>query len=154
MSASNLEKLSLTLNPSGDSREYHIYPIQTVDINSTKEALSIAPPGLSARENILLGVSGMNADISITATAWNNGDDRANGTHTSTVTAVQEQLRYLEDAMQAPDFGAAWELNHETGVAFNDDAVFFESVDMTVLSNDSPKWKEFTIRLRRGSSTA
>lgn len=155
MSVSNLEKLRLTLNPGatdGSEREYDIYPISTVDISSTKDAFSIAPPGLAARENILLGISGMQADISITATAWADGADRANGTHTATVTTVAEQLAYLEDDMHAPDFGAAWELDHLTGSAFNGDKVFLESVDKTVLSQSEPKWKEFTLRLRRGQS--
>lgn len=158
MSASNLEKLTLELNPDeqdapdGNRREYQIYPIQTVEVSSSKDAFSVAPPGLAARENILLGISGMQADITITARAWDNGTDRANGTHTSTVTTVTEQLRYLEDTIHSPDFSASWHLNHDTGAAFTDDDVFVENVDATVLSQESPKWKEITIRLRRGRS--
>jgi hypothetical protein len=155
MSAGNLEKLRLSLNPGatdGSTRTYDIYPISTVDISTTKDAFSIAPPGLSARENILLGISGMQADISITATAWDDGTDRANGSHTATVTTVEEQLAYLEDDVHAPDFGASWELDHLTGSAINDAEVFLESVDKTVISQGSPKWKEFTLRLRRGQS--
>jgi hypothetical protein len=152
MSAANLEKLRLTLNPGTDNYQYDIYPIQSVDISTTKEAFSIAPPGLSARENILLGISGMNADITISAQAWEDGSDRANGTFTSTVTSVEEQLAYLEDDIHAPDFGASWELDHVTGSAFNGDDVFIESIDHTRLSQQTPKWKEITIRLRRGQS--
>lgn len=155
MSVSELEKLRLKLDSDGDDvieREYDIYPIQTVDISSTKEAFSVAPPGLAAKENLLLGISGMNADITISAQAWEDGSDRANGTHTSQVKTVQEQLTYLEDTMQDPSFSAAWQLDHTTGSAFNDDEVFLESVDMTVLSQQNPKWKEITLRLRRGKS--
>lgn len=155
MSATSLEKLRLKLDSDGDGtvdRTYDIYPINTVEINSRKEALSIAPPGLSASDNILLGISGMQADISIDFSVWDDGADRANGTHTETVTTVEEQLTYLEDTMHAPDFGAAWTLDHLTGSAFNDDDVFLETVDPTVLSDDSPKWKRCRISLRRGGS--
>jgi len=152
MSASNLEKLRLTLNPSTDNYQYDIYPLQSVDISTEKQAFSIAPPGLSARENILLGISGMNADITITAQAWEDGSDRANGTFSNPVETVEEQLAYLEDDIHAPDFGASWELDHVTGNAFNGDDVFVESVDQTRISQQTPKWKEITIRLRRGRS--
>jgi len=149
------EKLRLKLDSDGDGtaeRTYDIYPIQTVDVSTAKEAFSIAPPGRSARENLLMGISGMQANISITATAYDDGTDRANDTHTSDVITVVEQLTYLEDTMHAPDFEAAWQLDHLTGSAFNDDDVFLEEFDKTVFSIDSQKWKEYTLRLRRGRS--
>jgi len=147
------EKLTLTLDPGEASeRQYTIDMIDTVELSSTKEAFSIAPPGLAASENILLGVSGMQADITINWAVHDDGTDKANGTHTSTVVTVEEQLTYLEDVMHAPDFAASWELDHATGAAFNDDDVFVESIDPTVISNQSPKWKPATMRLRRGGS--
>jgi len=149
----SLEKLRLTLNPGDtDERQYSIYPIQSVDIRSRKDAFSIAPPGLSARDNILLGVSGMQADITIRCSIWNDGSDRANGTYTSDVITVQEQIRYLEDVIHSPDFAAVWELDHENGSAFSNDDVFVESIEPTVFDADSQAWKECRIGLRRGGS--
>jgi hypothetical protein len=54
--------------------------------------------------------------------------------------------------MHSPDFAASWQLDHQTGAAFDDDDVFVEAIDSTVLSNQSPKWKPATMRLRRGGS--
>lgn len=152
-----LEELRLKLHTDGDTtteadNTYDIYPIDEVTITSRKEALSIAPPGLSASKNILLGISGMEADIEIRAFVWDDGTDRSNGTNASTVTTVTEQIDYLENTMHAPDFAAAWQLDHLTGSGFNDDDVFVESIDVPILSQQSPKWKEVRIRLRRGSS--
>lgn len=148
-----LERLTLTLNPGEVSeRQYEITMLDDVSLSSTKEAFSIAPPGLAASENILLGISGMQADITISWSIHDDGTDKANGTHDSTVVTVDEQITYLEDVIHAPDFGASWQLNHETGAAFNNDEVFMESLDPTVISNDSPKWKDATMRLRRGQS--
>lgn len=150
-----LEKLRLKLDSDGDGtvdKTYDIYPVQSVDIRSRKEAFSIAPPGLAAADNILLGVSGMSADITLSFNAWDDSTDRANGTHTSTVTTVEEQINYLEDTMHAPDFAAAWQLDHLTGSAFNDDDVFVESINPTVIDQQSPKWKSVRMTLRRGSS--
>lgn len=153
-----LEKLRLTLNPSeaaapdGGKREYDIYPLQSVDISSRKQAFSISPPGLSSAENILLGVSGQQADLTIQGYVWDDGSDRANGTHSSAVTTLDEQNTYLEETMHAPDFSASWQLDHLTGAAFNSDEVFVESVDLTPITQDSPKWTPVRIGLRRGSS--
>lgn len=150
-----LEKLRLDLDANGDGttdNEYLIYPIQLVDVSSRKEAFSIAPPGLAASDNILLGISGMQADITITCTLWDDGTDRANGTHSSTVVSVEEQINYLEDVMHAPDFSASWTLDHTTGNAFDNDEVFVEAIEPTVFSQDSPKWKPCRIGLRRGGS--
>jgi hypothetical protein len=153
MSVSELEQLRLTLNPGEASeREYDIYPIESVDVRSRKDAFSVAPPGLSASENLLLGVSGMQAEVTIQATVYDDGSDRANGTHTSTVTTVEEQLAYLEDEIHAPDFGASWQLDHLTGAAFDDDEVFVESVEPTLISQQNPTWKPVRIGLRRGQS--
>jgi len=150
-----LEKLRLKLDQNSNGaidQTYDIYPIDSVDIRSRKEAFSIAPPGLAASENILLGVSGMQADINVTFNAWDDGTDRANGTHTSTVTTIEEQTTYLEDVMHDPGFLATWELDHLTGSAFNDDEVFVESVEPTIISQQSPKWKPVRMTLRRGGS--
>lgn len=150
-----LEVLRLYLNQ-GDAgeKQYDIYPIRDVRISSRKDAFSISPPGLAASENILLGVSGMQADITIDCTLWDSGVDRANGTADggTAITAPREQAVYLENELQAPDFDATWSLNHETGAAFNNDSVFLEEVDVQVFSEDNQAWKECTLRLRRGSS--
>lgn len=155
MSVSNLEKLRLKLDVDGDDtveNTYDIYPLQQVDVTSRKEAFSIAPPGLAASENILLGLSGMQADIVVQAQLWNDGADRANGTHTTTVETVEEQATYLEETMHAPDFQATWEIDHLTGAAFDDDEIFVESVEPSLISQSEPKWKPVRFQLRRGGS--
>jgi len=155
MSVSSLEKLRLKLDRDNDDtieRTYDLYPLQDVSLNSRKEAFSIAPPDLAAKDNILLGISGMQADIRIEFTIYDDGTDRANGTHTSTVTSVEEQITYLDDTMHDPGFEATWELDHLSGNAFSDDEVFVETVEPTILSQESPKWKPCSLGLRRGGS--
>lgn len=157
MSVSNLEKLRIKLHADGDTttaadNTYDVYPLQGIDISSRKNAFSISPPGLSASENILLGVSGMEADITINCQLWEDGADRSNGTHGPTVETIIDQGTYLEDTMQDPGFTATWELDHTTGAGFDDDEVFFETADYTLIDQQSPKWTDCRILLRRGGS--
>lgn len=148
-----LETLRLTRNPGdADERQYDITMIQGVDLSSRKDAVSIAPPGQSASNNILLGISGMEADIEIRFVIHDDGTDKANGTHTSDVITVEDQITYLEGTMHDPGFETTWELTHTTGGLFNSDDVYVENVDPTLLNVDSPKWKQCRITLRRGGS--
>jgi len=144
-----LEKLKLTVN---GTDSYVISMIQTVDLRSTKEAFSIAPPGLAASENILLGISGMNADITVNFRIHDDGSDKSDGTAPTSITSIEDQIRWLEDTIQDPAFDATWELDHLTGNAFENDEVFFEELSTTPISRESPRWRQATISLRRGGS--
>lgn len=144
-----LEKLKLTVN---GTDSYIISMIQTVDLRSTKEAFSIAPPGLGASENILLGISGMNADITVNFRIHDDGTDKSDGTAPTSITSIEDQITWLEDTIQAPAFDATWELDHLTGNAFENDEVFFEELSTTPISRESPRWRQATITLRRGGS--
>jgi hypothetical protein len=151
----------LRLENTTDGYQYDFYPIQDTQDTQRKEAFSIAPPGLAPSGNLLLGVSGMQGDITIRATLWNDGNDRANGTAPTgdftddTVETLAEQVEWLQDYIHAPDFSTAWELTHvnpQDGFMYNSDEVFVESIDVPTISADSPKWREVTVRLRKGQS--
>lgn len=163
MPASNLEKLILTKfpdsqdSPDGPRREYTMYPVQEVDENQEKPAISIAPPGASARDNFLVGVQGQNADIPLEFAIWDDGSDRANGTHDTTVTTVGEQINYLRDEMHDPSLTVPFQLTHTPAGQFSErvydqDDVYFEKFDVKTISATERKWKPATIRLRRGRS--
>lgn len=148
----------LTLELTSDGYEYAITNIQGVDPNQRKEAVSVAPPGQAPAQNILLGVRGMQADLSIRFQAHDDGSDRANGTApvgeftNDTVITLEEQYRWLREYIHDPDFSAAWTLTHETGDLFASDQVFVERVNFPLLQQDSPRWVEVRIDLRRGQS--
>ena len=161
---SELETFRLTLKP--DNLSYDITMVESVDGNQTKDAFSIAPPGLAPADNILLGVSGMEADIPIQWFIHDDGTDKANGTAdgvsgfpSSTVVTLNEQILWLEEFIHDPDFGASWELSHIDGPRqdgdiplFDDDEVFIESLDIPKLDVNSPKWLQARMGLRRGGS--
>lgn len=153
-----LETLTLTL--AGDGYEYTFVPLAGVSESQRKDAVSIAPPGRPASENILLGLSGMQGEITINFAIHDDGTDRANGTAPAgeftndTVVTLEEQRRWLREFIHDPGFEASWSLTHDTGAAFDGDAVFVEEIDIPTLQRESPKWYRASVRLRRGSSTA
>jgi len=160
--ADNLETLTLTLEGGGDSGEdleYTMSVLVGVDNTQTKDALSIAPPGQSAAQNILLGIQGQQADRTATWFVHDDGTDKSNGTAGfvssfpfSTVETIAEQRRWLEDVIHAPDFDASWTLNHDGGDHFDNQTVFVERINVPSLQQDSPKWVEARMDLRRGQS--
>lgn len=153
-----LEELTLTLNPDTDNLVYRMAVIDEVGGEQTKEAFSVAPPGLPPRENILLGVSGMSRNPTASFYIHDDGTDKADGTAPTgefandTVVTLAEQRTYLYDYIHDPSFTAEWVLNHETGEMYDNEPVFVERIDAPAITQDSPKWLPATIRMRFGSS--
>jgi len=153
-----LEKLKLILNPSGTTREYLIYPIENVKKNQEKPSMSIALPGQAFYENIMMGLSGQTAELSIDFKIWNDGTDRANGTAplgvftNDTVITLEDQITYIEEYMHDPSFSCTWKLDHITGDRFDNREVFFGKFDTPILSRESPKWLNVRMDLTVGKS--
>jgi len=156
-----LEKLKLILNA---NLEYMIYPIMEVRDKQTKDATSISLPGQSYKQNVLMGISGQTADLTITYNIHDDGTDKSNstivadGTNSAdidgdgSITSITEQILYLKDHIQAPSSSASWTLTHTTGDMYSTLDVFFEEMDMATISLGSPKWRECTLRFQVGSS--
>jgi hypothetical protein len=94
----------------------------------------------------------MNADITVNFRIHDDGTDKSDGTAPTSITSIEDQIRWLEDTIQDPAFDAKWELDHLTGNAFDNDEVFFEELSTTPISRESPRWRQATITLRRGGS--
>ena len=158
----SLETLTITYIDGGDGGEdleYTMGVISGVDNRQEKPAFSIAPPGRAPSGNILLGIQGQQADRTPTWFVHDDGTDKSNGTAafvssfpSDTVVTLAEQRRWVEDVIHAPDFDARWTLDHDTGDEFDDEDVFIENVNIPCLQQNSPKWVEATMSLRRGSS--
>ena len=137
--------------------QYDIHYIQGVDPTQTKDAVSIAPPGQSAKNNILLGLQGQEADISIRFRAVDDGRDKSNGTVPAgapygTVETLDQQRRYLETYIHNPSFDARWQLTHLNGNHYDGDEIYVERIRTPVMQVDNRKMPEWTIDLRRGAS--
>ena len=159
------KQLELKYIASDHTYTYLVDNIQNVSDSQSKDAMSTALPGQSYRKNIMLGISGQEADISINFNINNDGTDKSNGSISAsssgevevrngkTITeavSVPEQQFYLKDVIQNPSFTAQWKINDPGDVLYNDLEVFFADIDTDIIDMDSPKWKSCRIDLNVG----
>lgn len=137
--------------------QYDIHYIQGIDGSQSKRATSINPPGQAAKNNILLGLQGQQAEIPIRFRAVDDGRDKSNGTVPagapySTVESISEQRRYLETYLHNPSFEADWTLTHLNGDHYDGDDVYVERIRTPTMQVDNRSMPIWTLELRRGSS--
>lgn len=148
----NEDVLKISLNPSGENYQYYIYPLSSVDYSQEKPTTNISLPGKGYRDSILMGVSGMTADITIQWDIHDDGNDKANGNFTSTVISIKEQLDYLRDTIFAESFTASWELDDVNGNRFDSLEVAINNINPPIYQNDSPKWLRARMDLTIGGT--
>jgi len=178
MALYSTQTLEIKLNPNddgtlnSDSRVYIADMIQEIPQSISKDAMSIALPGADYRDNILMGMSGMESDVSLNCFVHKDGTDRADGTFTNTdcaqgdnftedsgnykVVTVQEQLQYLRRVMFDPGFDATWMIDTPDVASgdikpFDNIEVFVEGMDISWMNTDSPSWRVIRVDLRVGS---
>lgn len=148
--------------------EYEIDMIQNITDSQSKNSMNMSLPGISYRKNIMMGVSGQEADISINFKIHNDGTDKSNGTISSSSSGnveikgtegngiyiteaktVPQQIFYIKDHIQNKSFTASWKLYDPDGDFYGHSGqtepgieVFFADMDLTIISRDSPRWKD------------
>lgn len=122
-------------------REYKLYPIYSIDQRNTKPVTSISLSGQSYKNNILMGLAGMESDFSISFSIWNNGTDRSG--HGGNIVTVEEQIEYLQDTIHDHTSVAKWELTLYDGTItvgnewrYTSLDVFLENIDIPIISMD------------------
>lgn len=154
------EMLELTVNPSddvypnGDRRKYQIKNFNdTVSQSVSKEMMSVPIPGMPYDKNILYGLKGSESGITLNFLIYNDGTDRAGGTHEETVVTIEEQIYYIQDVLFAPGFIVAWSLEKpNSDVLYNNLPVVVTNTDIDTIDTASNKWKRARIDIETGHS--
>jgi len=149
------------LSENANGYEYYVYPA-SLDPNQEKPSTSINIPGKGPRDNIQLGVQGMTLNMSLNLAVWEDGEDRANGTYTSQVVTVRDQIEYIYQEIHNPSFDVDWTFEQVQGypemrLPPNDSGnrqykVQVENVRIPMVAQESPKWVRGTIDLIVGGS--
>lgn len=133
--------------------EYYAYPLRPSNINQDKPTTSISLPGQGPRENIHLGVQGMQRTVNINFYIWEDGEDRSNGTHSEPVVTVGEQIEYLMEYFHDPSFDVNWTIeqdnSYDSKVLTEFDA-HLENIRVPIFQPDNVKWVEAVMQFEVG----
>lgn len=72
--------LEITLSPGDDERKFVCDMVQDIAQEFSKDSTSMALPGSDYRKNILMGLSGMESNITINFYIHDDGTDKSDGT--------------------------------------------------------------------------
>lgn len=81
-------------------------------IRHKKSQPSVNIPFINSKpeNNFLFRFTGQQRSISLTLWLFDDGTDVSNGTHSSTVITVEEQIKYIMDEIYTEDYDVDWDL--------------------------------------------
>jgi len=94
----------------GTTRRYNFSEVNSVSDRSIQNNIKISSPNQDSNDNTIFNLNGISRIVSFAFNIYNDGTDRSNGTHTSTVTTIQEQYDYLKNTFLTGDTGVEYNL--------------------------------------------
>lgn len=82
--------------------------------NAKSQPVSAIPfVNQSAQNNALFRFSGQTEEYSFSFAIYDDGSDTSDGTHSSTVITIAQQIDYLKNTIFSQDFDAVWTLTND-----------------------------------------
>lgn len=99
-----------TLKNKTNNKEYHAVLCQSFSPVQSQNVVDFNLPEGDPDDVQIIRMEGQKEELQITFIVSDNGVDKANGTHTSTVKTISEQLVYLRDTIFTKALGDEWTL--------------------------------------------
>lgn len=93
------------------SKRYYFKGMGDLNDRVFQQVMAIPIINTTPGNTVLFRFSGQQEDIDITFAIYDSGDDMSNGTHTSTVVTIQEQIDYLKNEIFQEDYDINWSLH-------------------------------------------
>ena len=93
-----------------NNKEYHIELVQSFSPLQGQNIMDFNLPEGGPNDVQLIRMEGQKEEIQVSFIVTDNGVDKANGTHTSTVKTISEQLIYLRESIFTAALGDSWTL--------------------------------------------
>lgn len=93
-----------------NNKEYHIELVQSFSPLQGQNIMDFNLSEGSPNDVQLIRMEGQKEEIQVSFKVTDNGVDKANGTHTSTVKTISEQLIYLRESIFTAALGDYWTL--------------------------------------------
>lgn len=101
-----------TITNNNNSKSYLIYGIEDYSDDVSQTVYKFTLPDSSSEETILIRLEGQEETKTISFQIFNNNVDRANGTHTSEVKTIDEQIDYLKNEIFQYSMNADWTITN------------------------------------------
>lgn len=102
----------VTLTNNANLKQFLFRCVSPLKNKKTQPSIDIPMVNTSASNRILFRFTGQQQDVSFNFALFDDGVDVSNGTHSSTVKTVSEQIQYLMDEIFTHDFDTTWKLEN------------------------------------------
>ena len=100
----------ITMTNSSNSLQFLFRGVGRFKNKKSQPSLDIPLVNTNAAGRIIFRFTGQAQDVSFTFTIFDDGVDVSNGTHSSTVKTVAEQVQYIQDNFFTHEFDTTWTL--------------------------------------------
>ena len=97
----------------GTTRKYIFQEVNNMQDRSIQNNIKFSSPNQGSDESIVFNLNGISRIVSFNFNIVDDGTDKADGTHTSTVITLQQQYDYLKQVFVTGDTGAEYTLTVE-----------------------------------------
>lgn len=97
-----------TIENNTSNKTYAFKGLTPMKNRQSQTLISIPIVNTTPGNTVLFRFSGQEEDFDFEFAIYDDGTDRANGTHSSTVTTVDEQIAYLKDHIFTEQFNDNW----------------------------------------------
>jgi hypothetical protein len=136
--------------------EFWLYPMDETTLQQEKPSTNISPPGQGPKNAVQMQLQGMTLQPELGIVLWDNGSDHANGTHSSQVVSIGEQVEYLLQYFHDSDTGVGATMSQEDAV-FGESRlptydVTIEQIRIPLFKGNSYSWIKGAMRLTVGGT--
>lgn len=141
--------IDATVTNNSNSKQFLFRGINNWQVQKSQPVTTIPFVDSTPDNTVLFRFFGQTEKISFNFLIFNDGVDVANGTHTSTVITIDQQLSYLKDYIFSDEFTTNWNLSN---TRYYSTPVRCVITDLTVSSRGgAPAFVNGSISLQRGN---
>lgn len=142
----------VTITNSATSKTVYLRGVRNLENSKSQPVLSIPFVDTTPANTLLFRFFGQSERVNVAFLIFDDGADVANGTHSSPVITVDEQIVYLRDVIFSDEFDTSWTIGNDR----------YYSTPVTVVITDlkinseggKPSFATGSILVQRGRITA
>jgi len=135
-----------------DSTQFLFRGVANYKPRKSQPALVVPLPNTSSANALLFRIFGQSETITFSFALFDDDTDVSNGTHSSTVKTVVEQIRYLKDTFYSAEWNVSWTMWDRLAIYDSGDSVSCVITNLDFDQKTSPALVTGSITLQRGNA--